>query len=188
MAASKRSFTRGFFPEAGEMASAGKQNAPPVWAGGASGLVQISVIVIVIMAAAAVAAGTAGQVFRRRHAAEFNRLADVLLDEVLKLVHFLLRVEEARRDGILEQRVAVLLKRGDFRRLERLATMLFFLERLALVHQAFILAARGGVGEEGVNALLDAAGFDVFGDGFAKLARFGFNFVGHKMQNVLAGK
>jgi len=134
------------------------------------------------VAAAAVAAGTAfGQILRRRNAAQLNRLADLLLDEVLEIVHFLLRVEEAGGDGIFEQRVAVGLKRGDFRRFKRLAGVLFFLERLAFAHQAFILAARGGVGEEGVNAPLDAAGFEVFEDGFAEFARFGFKFGGHKI-------
>ena len=59
--------------------------------------------------------------------------------------------------GFFEQRVAVFFKRGDFRRLERLAAVLFFLERLAFAHQAFIRAARGGVGQKGVNALPDAA-------------------------------
>jgi hypothetical protein len=132
-----------------------------------------------MMAAAAVAAGAAVQVFRRGDATEFNRLVDVLLDEVLKLVHLLLRVEKAGGHGIFEQRVAFRFKAGDFRRFKRLAVVLFFLERLALAHQAFILAARAGVGEEGVNALLDAAGFNMRDDGFAQFAGLGFNLVGH---------
>jgi hypothetical protein len=58
--------------------------------------------------------------------------------------------------------------------------VLFFLERLALVHEAFILAAHGGVGKESVNAFANAASLDVFNDGLAEFACFGFNFVGHK--------
>ena len=135
---------------------------------------------VVVAAAAAVAvAGTAAQIFRRGHAAKLDGFADVFLDKVLEFMHFLLRVEKSAGDGIFQQCVAFFFKRGDFRRFQGLTAMLFFLEHLAFAHQAFILAARGGVGEEGVNALLDAAGLDVIDDGFAKFARFGFNFDGH---------
>lgn len=133
-----------------------------------------------IVATAAVAAGTFFQIGGHGNAAEFDGLADVLLDEVLERVHFLLGIEEAGGDGILEQGVAVFFKRGDFRRSQRLAAVLLFLKGLALVHEALIGAARGGVGQEGVNAPLDAAGFEVFEDGFAEFAGFGFNFGGHK--------
>ena len=141
----------------------------------------VAMAVIVVVTVTAAAATTAAvQIFRRRDAAEFNRLADVLLDEVLQFVHLFLRVEETAGDGILEQRVAVFFKRGDFRRFQRLTGVLFFLERLALAHQALVSAARRGVGQKSIEPLLDATGLDVIDDGFAKLARFGFNLVRHK--------
>lgn len=133
------------------------------------------------VAAAAMATGTFGQILRRRHTTEFNRLADVLLNQVLEFMHFLLRIEKTSRHRILEQRVAFHFKAGYFCWFQRLATVLFFLERLALVHQTFVLAARGGIGEEGVNAPLDPAGFEVFKDGFAEFSRFSFKFGGHKI-------
>jgi len=136
--------------------------------------------VIVTVTAAAATAAAIGQFFRRREAAEFDRLGDGLFDGALQFVHLFLRVEETAGDGILEERVAILFKRGDLRRFQRLAAVLFFLERLALAHQALVSAARGGVSEESINARLDATGLDVFDDDFAQFARFGFNFNGHK--------
>jgi hypothetical protein len=133
-----------------------------------------------VAAAAAVTVTGAFEVFRVGDAAQFDGLVDVLLDAVLKFVHFFLRVEEAGGDGIYQQRVAVGFKRGDFRRFQRLAAVLFFLERLALAHQRLVLAARRGVGLKSVNARADAAGLDLFEDGFAKLVRFRFNFCRHK--------
>jgi hypothetical protein len=58
--------------------------------------------------------------------------------------------------------------------------MLFFLKRLAFVHQGFIGAARRGVGLESVNALADAAGLDLLKNGGAQFVRFRFNFCRHK--------
>ena len=130
--------------------------------------------------AAAVTVTGAFEVFRAGDAAQFDGLVDVLLDAVLKFVHFFLRVEETGGDGIFQQRVPVGFKRGDFRRFQRLAAVLFFLERLALAHQRLVLAARRGVGLKSVNARADAAGLDLFEDGFAKLVRFRFNFCRHK--------
>src|ERR1017187_10156773 len=131
------------------------------------------------VAAAAVAAGTFGQIFRDRDAAEFDGLGDDFLEGMLQVVHFLLRIEEAGRDGVFQQRVAVFFKRRDFRWVKLLAVVLFFLECLALAHQRFILATRRGIGEESINALADAAGLKLFEDGFAKLVRFRFNFCRH---------
>jgi hypothetical protein len=136
----------------------------------------------VSVAAAAGAARTAAvQIFRRGDTAQFNRLANLFLNEVLKFVHLLLRVKKAGSNRVFQQRIAFLLEGGDFSRFQRLAAVLFFLERLALAHQAFIRAARAGVGEESVNAFLDAAGFNMLKDGFAQFAGFGFNLVGHKI-------
>lgn len=137
----------------------------------------VAVVVTVIMAVAAATATAAVQIFRRRDATQFDGLANLLLDEVLQFVHFFLRIKEAAGHGILQQRITFLLKRGDLRRFQRLTAVLFFLERLTFAHQAFVSATRRGVRQKRVQARLDAAGLDVLDDGFAELARFGFNLV-----------
>ena len=108
-------------------------------------------------------------------------LATRFLDGVLEFVHFLLRVEEAGGDGIFQQRVAVFLKGGDFRRFQRLAAVLFFLERLAFAHQGFILAARAVASARKVSMRWRMPpALELFQDGCAKLVRFRFNFGRHK--------
>ena len=142
-----------------------------------------TLVAVAVIVTAAAATTAAGQILRRRDAAQLDGLADLLLDEMLQLVHLFLRVEEAGGHRVFQERVTFRLEGGDFRRIQRLAAVLFFLERLPLAHQALVGAARGGVRQKSVQALLDAAGLDVFDDGFAQFARFGFNFVGYKLNN-----
>jgi hypothetical protein len=130
----------------------------------------------VAVAAAAVTTGTAVQILGGGNPAEFNRFADVLLHKVLQLVHFLLRIQKGGGNGVFQQGVALLLEAGDFRRFQRLAVVLFFLERLAFAHDAFILAARRGIRQKRINALANSASFNVFDNGFAKLTGFVFDF------------
>ena len=134
---------------------------------------------VAVATAAAVAAATFGQFFRVGNAPQFDCFGDVLLDEVLEIVHFFLRVEVGDGDRVFKKGIAILFKSGDFRRFQRLAALLFFLKGLALGHQGFILAARASVSQKGVNPFADAAGFEVFSDDFAKLLGFLFNFGGH---------
>ena len=68
-------------------------------------------------------------------------------------MEFLLGVEEVARDGIVQQRVAVLFERGDFLAAQGQGALLFFLERLAFGHQAFILSARFFIRGKAFNAL-----------------------------------
>lgn len=135
------------------------------------------------MAAAAIAATAtiAREFLGCGHATELDRHGHGFLDRSLQIVHLFLRVEEVRGDGVFQQRVTVGFKRGDFLGGERLAGVLLFLKRPALAHQAFMLPARGVVGQEGVRAPPDASGFAVFEKGFAEFARLGFNFGGHKI-------
>jgi hypothetical protein len=120
------------------------------------------------MAAAAAAAGAFFQIGGHRQPAQFNRLGNMFLDGTLDRVQFFLRVEETARHGIAQQRLAVFFKVGNFRRFQHLAVMLFFLERLAFVHQRFILAARAVVGHERLDALADGDHFRLGDDGLAK--------------------
>ena len=112
-------------------------------------------VLLSMMTATAVTAGVVFQIRRRGNAAQFERFGDVFLDGILDFVKLLARVEKAAGDGIAQQRIAVFFKIGNFGALRFAALRLFFLKRLALVHQGFILAARAGVGQKGVNPPAD---------------------------------
>ena len=133
-----------------------------------------------MMTAATVAAGAFFQIGFARNAAKLERFGNVFLDGMLKLVQFLLRVQKRRRRRNFQQRVAVLFKVGDFNAIQRLAVVLLFVQRVALAHDGFVLAARGGVGHKGVNALADGRHFRLVHDDLAQFACFFFNFSRHK--------
>ena len=106
-----------------------------------------------VMAAAAGAAGAFLQIGFGRHAAQLERLGNLLLDGMLERVQFLLRVQKTAGGGILQQLIAVLFKIGDFHAVERLSVVLLFVKRVAFAHHGFVLAARAGIGQKRVNAL-----------------------------------
>ncbi len=133
-----------------------------------------------MMAAATAAARTFGQILFRWQPTEFERFGNSFLDGALQTVQFLLRVEEIFSHGIQQQRIAGFFKVGDLRAGQRLPGVLFLVKRLTFVVHNFILRLRFGIGEKGVNALANAHCLDLFGDGGAKLLRFGFNFCRHK--------
>jgi len=108
-------------------------------------------------AAVAVAAAGVAEVFGGGNAAGFERLGDIFLNRVLQVVQFLLRIEETARNGIGQQRVALFLEIGDFRAVQRQGVLLFFLQRLAFGDQAFVLAARGSIGQKRINPLAGGA-------------------------------
>jgi len=107
------------------------------------------------MAAATVAAGTAAQVFLGGNAPEFERLGDVFLDGFLYLVQRFLRIQEAARDRIAQQSLAILFKIADLLSAERQGALLFVVQRLAFRHQGFILGPGLVVRHKRVNALAD---------------------------------
>ena len=96
-------------------------------------------------------------------------------------MEFLLRVEKAGRHRIFQQRLAAFFKFRNLRRFERLAVLLFFLQRLAFAHQDFILAARAVIRQKSINATADGDHFRLGNDGLAKFPRFFFDFCGHKI-------
>ena len=100
-----------------------------------------------MMATAAVTAGAFLQIGFGWNAAQFQRLGNEFLDAVLKLVKFLLRVQKTAGEGIFQQFVALFFKIGDFRGINRLPVVLFFVMRVAFAHHRFVLAARPGVGK-----------------------------------------
>ena len=132
-----------------------------------------------VITAAAVTAGTFFQISGGGNATQLECLGNVSLDGVLHFVKFFLRVEEFARDGILQQRVAVLFKIGNIRAIEGLAVVLLFVQCVALAHHGFILATRCSVRQKSVNALADGGHFRLRDDGFAKFPRFLFNLGRH---------
>jgi hypothetical protein len=88
------------------------------------------------------------------------------------LMKFLLRVEEVARHGIVQQGVTVLFERGNFLAAQRQGALLFFLERLAFGHQAFILSARFFIRGKAFNALARRAHFRLVQDRLAQLDGF----------------
>ena len=134
-----------------------------------------------MMAAAAFAAGAFFlEIGCRGHAPELEGLGNVFLDGMLDFMQFVLRFEKAARHGVLEQRIALFFERGDFLAVQRLAAMLFFVERLALAVHFVELAAGGVVGQKSVNAAADGGPLRLRDDGFAKFARLIFNNCCHK--------
>jgi hypothetical protein len=133
------------------------------------------------MAAATAAAGAFVQILGGGQASEFEGFGNLPLDGILNGVQFFLRVEKTAGHGIFQERFAAGLKIGNLRRCERLAVVLFLVERLTFAHEYFILAARAGVGHERVNAFADGEHFRLRDKGLAEFARFFFDFCRHKI-------
>ena len=123
------------------------------------------------MAAATVTAGMVFQVLCGGDAAQLKGFGNVFLDGMLDFVQFLARIQKTARHGVLQQAVAMLLKIGNLRALQRLTAMLLFMQRLALVRHRFILPARAGVGQKGVNAFANGNHFGLGNDGLAQFFR-----------------
>ena len=75
-------------------------------------------------ATAAVAARTLLEIFFLRQATEFQRLGDLLGHGFLQFMQRLLRIEEAARHGIAQDRFALLLKFADLLAAQRQRLML----------------------------------------------------------------
>ena len=120
-----------------------------------------------MMTAATVTTRMVFQIFRRGYAAQLKRFGDVFLDGMLDFVKFLARVEKSASHRILQQAVAMLLKIRNLRAFQRLATMLFVMQRLAFARHRFILGARAGIGQKGVNAFANGNHFRLGNNGRA---------------------
>jgi hypothetical protein len=121
-----------------------------------------------VMAAAALATGAGFKVAFLGNAAEFESLAHVLGDGFLDLLHFLLRIEEAAGDRIVQEGFAQFFKGGDFALGERRAGVLLFVQEFALGHQGLVVAAGLVIGHEGFNILAEGADVRLIKDGLAK--------------------
>jgi hypothetical protein len=105
----------------------------------------------------------------------------MLLDGTLHRVQFFLRVKKPGGHGVFQQRLAFGFKLGNLRGFERLAVLLFFLQRLAFAHERFILGPRAGVGQKRVDAFADGNHFRLGDNDPAKFLRFFFNDGWHKL-------
>lgn len=110
-----------------------------------------------VMTAATVSARAGIEIVLGWKATKFNRLGDVFLDGVLKLMQLFLGIHEFTRDRIVQQHFAVLFKVGYFVAAEGQGTLLLFIQRLSLGHDGLILAASDIVRHELVNPLPDSA-------------------------------
>src|SRR4051812_25575846 len=89
------------------------------------------------------------EIVRCRDAAQFERFGNKLADGFLNLVHLLLSVEEAARDGVVDQGLAIFFKLGDLVVGERHAGLLLLLEGLAFFYDKLVLLLGFFVGQEG---------------------------------------
>jgi hypothetical protein len=133
-----------------------------------------------MMAAAAVAARTFLQILLRGNAAQFDRLADELLNSLLQLVHLFLGVNEPFADWIVQESVPLRVERSDFAVIQGKALMLAFVERAALLAQALVLLLRGGVRHETFDAPADALELGLLNDAFAQFQ----GFLAHRILNL----
>lgn len=104
--------------------------------------------------------------------AQLKSLGHILADGFLHLMHFLLSVHESFRDGIIDQRVAMLFEFGDLIIRERKPHLLFVLQRLAFLHHELVLRLGAVIGHERVDATADGLKFGLFDNGLAELAGF----------------
>jgi hypothetical protein len=142
-----------------------------------------------MVTAAAVAAGMVFHVLRRGYAAQFERFGDVLLDGMLDFVKFLAGIEKTARDGIVQQRVAVFFKIGDFGVVQLRSLRLFFVKRLALAHHGLILATGTRVGHKSADPLADGSHAGLVHDGLTQRPGFFqnrnfFNLSRHRSESI----
>src|SRR5260370_3999851 len=123
-----------------------------------------------MMASAAAAAGAGFHVAFLGNAAQFKGLGDVLDDGLLELLHVLLRIKKAARDGIVHEAIAQLLEILDLRAIQGLTGLLLLLERLAFGDEDVILAAGFVVGLDRGDALAHGADIRLVENGLAEFA------------------
>ena len=111
-------------------------------------------------------------------ATKLERLFDLLLDRVLQVVDLVLCFDESARDGVGEQGFTLGLEGGNFRAVQREGLLLFFLQRLAFVHDGFVEVAGGVIGQEGFDALKTGLEIGLRHNGLAEFAGFVGNDVG----------
>ena len=106
------------------------------------------------------------------HAAEFERLGNVLVHRFLDLMEILLGFDETGRDGIGDEGVAFLLVFGDFFAGKLHALLLLVLEVFALLGEVAIEFLGAIIGKERVDFAAQTLIARVLQNGFAEFAGF----------------
>ena len=110
--------------------------------------------------------------FRARHAAEFERLGDILVHSFLNLMEILLRFHETGRDWICHQHVAVFFVIGDFFWRQTHTLLLLVLKMFAFFGEIAIERFGAVIGEERVDLAAQSLVTRILQDRFAKFSGF----------------
>ena len=120
---------------------------------------------------AAIAAAAAFHLFVAGHAAEFERLGDVLIYRLLHLMEVLLGFDEASRDRIRHERVAFLFVFGDFFAGKLHALLLLVLQVLPFFSEIAIKLLGAVVREERIDLAAQTQVTGILQNRFAKFPR-----------------
>ena len=108
---------------------------------------------------------------------------DEIVDSLLHLVHFLLRIDEGFGDGIAQKGIALGLESGDFAAIEGKTLVLLLVQGPAFFGQTLILLLRLGVRHEGIDPLADVLELRLLDDSLAKLQ----SFLSHRLFDLRNG-
>ncbi len=125
----------------------------------------------------AAAAGVAAafvlfQIFWVGHAAEFEGLADAIVNAGLDAVGELLGIKETPDNGFIEEGIALFFEGGDFMGGQAFPAHLATLKVLAFALNPGEFFLRGGAGEEGFQVGLEGAVIGIVEDGAAEVEKF----------------
>ena len=120
------------------------------------------------MAAAAGTARTAFKVFRGRHAPEFKRFCQELVDLFLYVVHRFLRIDKTLGHRIAEKRLALRIKSRNLRWRKLQSLLLLVLQVTALFSQRLVLLLGFGIGHKRIHLLANASKLGLLNDGLAQ--------------------
>lgn len=127
---------------------------------------------MIVSATATVAAAITGQFLFAGQASQFQGLVHILMDGLLNLMQLLLRIKKITSNRVLQKRVPVLLKIGDFFPSQGRRHLLFLLQNLPLADQTIIVPAGFFVRHESVDPPADGLHVRLVKDGLAELPGF----------------
>ena len=127
-----------------------------------------ALVAVTATAAVAAAAFFALKIRFGRHTAEFEGLADELVDGLMDVVHFLLGFQESTRDRIAQQGFAFFFEGGNFLAGQLLGALLFLLQRLAFGHEPLVLGPGFFVGDKGLDSFAGGTHFGLVKDCLAQ--------------------
>ncbi len=123
-------------------------------------------------AAAVPVATITAEILLGRQAPQLQRFVHKAMDRLLHLMQLLLRIQKPARNWIGHQRVSVLFEIGNLFAAQLLRHLLFLLERLTFIDQAFVLVFGALIAHERVDALADRAHVRLVENSLAEFAGF----------------